>query len=126
MFDELKAHLKEQYSEKWFVEHGATIDGLTRVDDGTLHGLFAFYGEAPDMEFVVKMRNELPAILERMERLEEASKVMLEAWFIHEMEFRDLILSDVYARSDWPETCGQEEVDNMEAAAKALREVLDA
>lgn len=77
MFEELKKRLEAQYSDKWFVEHGATDDGLSRVDDGTssMEGLFPFYGEVGDMELVVMMRNELPAMIDRLEKLEEFAKL---------------------------------------------------
>lgn len=64
MFLKLREMLKNQKSEKWFVEHGATKDGLSIVDDGTTFGLFPFYGESGDMEFVVAMRNQVQEILD--------------------------------------------------------------
>jgi hypothetical protein len=37
--------------EKWFVQHAATEDGLSRIDDGCQHGMFPIYGEAHEIEF---------------------------------------------------------------------------
>jgi hypothetical protein len=34
----------------WHVEHAATDDGLSRVDDGLQSGMFPIYGEAHDIE----------------------------------------------------------------------------
>lgn len=34
----------------WHVEHAATEDGLSRIDDGLQAGMFPIYGEAHDVE----------------------------------------------------------------------------
>lgn len=35
---------------KWHVEHAATHDGLSQIDDGRLDGMFQITGEAHDIE----------------------------------------------------------------------------
>jgi hypothetical protein len=41
----------------WFVEHGATKDGQSRIDDGRHHGMHPIYGEAYDIEFAAACVN---------------------------------------------------------------------
>lgn len=43
--------------EEWFVEHGATGDGLSRIDDGCQHGMFPILGEAHEIAFAAACVN---------------------------------------------------------------------
>lgn len=43
--------------EQWFVQHAATDDGLSRIDDGCQHGMFPIYGEAHEIEFAAACVN---------------------------------------------------------------------
>jgi hypothetical protein len=41
----------------WHVQHAATKDGLSRIDDGKQHGMFPIYGEAYEIEFAAAAVN---------------------------------------------------------------------
>jgi len=43
--------------EEWFVQHAATDDGLSRIDDGCEHGMFPIYGEAHEIAFAAACAN---------------------------------------------------------------------
>lgn len=43
--------------EEWFVQHAATTDGLSRIDDGCMHGMFPIKGEAHEIEFAAACAN---------------------------------------------------------------------
>ena len=43
--------------EEWFVQHAATTDGLSRIDDGCQHGMFPIYGEAHEIAFAAACVN---------------------------------------------------------------------
>ena len=43
--------------EEWFVQHAATDDGLSRIDDGCQHGMFPIYGEAHEIAFAAACVN---------------------------------------------------------------------
>jgi hypothetical protein len=43
--------------DEWFVQHAATDDGLSRIDDGCEHGMFPIYGEAHEIEFAAACVN---------------------------------------------------------------------
>lgn len=49
--------------ETWFVEHAATEDGLSRIDDGCLYGMFPIYGEAHEIEFAAACVNYVRQLL---------------------------------------------------------------
>jgi hypothetical protein len=48
---------KKIESGKWFVEHAATDDGLSIIDDGKEFGMFPIKGEAYEIEFAAKCVN---------------------------------------------------------------------
>jgi hypothetical protein len=48
---------REIAGEEWFVWHGATKDGLSRIDDGLAHGMHPIYGEANEIEFATACVN---------------------------------------------------------------------
>lgn len=47
----------------WFYTHAATDDGLSRIEDGRLDGLFAFETEAHVAEYLVAAANFIPDFL---------------------------------------------------------------
>lgn len=50
--------------DEWFVEHAATADGLSRIDDGCQYGMFPIYGEAHEIEFAAACVNFVRRLLE--------------------------------------------------------------
>lgn len=53
----LKKLAEKAEGEEWFVQHTATDDGLSRIDDGCEHGMFPIYGEAHEIEFAAACVN---------------------------------------------------------------------
>ncbi|OEU66204.1 MAG: hypothetical protein BA863_09180 [Desulfovibrio sp. S3730MH75] len=62
----------------------------------------------------------------KLNELNDAAKELVEAWRMFNHEWRDMLEADIHARSDWPETCGREEMDDMEKAVKRLEELSNA
>jgi hypothetical protein len=56
---------------EWFVQHGATEDGLSRIDDGCQDGMFPIHGEAHEIEFAAACVNHIRAALSRAKQEDE-------------------------------------------------------
>ncbi len=64
-FAELREKLAALHSSEppWFYTHAATEDGLSRIEDGRMDGLFAFETETHVAEYVVAAANFIPDFL---------------------------------------------------------------
>lgn len=64
-FADLREKLAALHSSEppWFYTHAATDDGLSRIEDGRLDGLFAFETETHVAEYVVAAANFIPDLL---------------------------------------------------------------
>jgi len=69
--ERLRELLGKASAGPWYLEHAATVDGLTRIDDGLQHGMYAIECEAHDAALIVEAINALPALLAVVEALEE-------------------------------------------------------
>ena len=62
--DRLRALNAKTEGGEWFVQHAATMSGLSRIDDGRNYGMHPIIGEAHDIEFAAACVNYVRALLE--------------------------------------------------------------
>ena len=60
---DLAALSAKAHGGEWFVQHGATDDGLSRIDDGQVYGMFPIYGERHEIELAAAAVNHIRAAL---------------------------------------------------------------
>jgi hypothetical protein len=54
----------------WFVEHGATSDGLSMIEDGRQNGLHSFCCEAHEASFIAALVTAWPEIRTALSKAE--------------------------------------------------------